>query len=98
MEKFREPVHWSVLVRLRQYPSFAISICSHSAGRVGPDTRISDRCVIGAACEVSSRETLPQDTVVYGSECQRYTKKAQSQVSRRTTSPTQPPHVFGSVF
>ena len=52
----------------------------YSAGKVGPDMNISDRCVIGAACEINSRGTLAPDTVVYGLKCQQYTKKSHSQV------------------
>ena len=47
---------------------------------MGPDTNVSDRCVIGAACEINSRGTLAPDTVVYGLKCQQYTKKSHSQV------------------
>ena len=52
----------------------------YSTGKVGPDTAISDRCVIGAACEINCRGTLSPDTVVYGSDCHQYTKKSHSQV------------------
>lgn len=47
---------------------------------VGPGVAVTDRCVVGAGCEVASRETLSQDTIVYGSNCRRYHKKVPLQV------------------
>ena len=41
---------------------------------------MSDRCVVGAACEACSDETLSPDTIIYGSDCRRYTKTTPMQV------------------
>ncbi|XP_074661363.1 dynactin subunit 6-like [Tubulanus polymorphus] len=38
---------------------------------VGPKTRLSNGCIIGAMCEVTSPETLVENTVVYGADCGR---------------------------
>ena len=50
------------------------------AGVVGRGVTVTDRCVIGAGCEVLSTETLSPDTIVYGADCRRYHKKAPLQV------------------
>lgn len=50
------------------------------SGVVGREVTVSNRCVVGAGCEVVSMETLPEDTIIYGSECRRYHKKAPLQV------------------
>ncbi|CAG2117557.1 unnamed protein product, partial [Medioppia subpectinata] len=42
--------------------------------RVGPRTRLSDGCVIGAMCCVESDEVLPENTVVFGTDCRRRTQ------------------------
>ena len=39
--------------------------------KVGRQTVLSHGCVIGAMCEVTSQETLPENTVVYGKCCHR---------------------------
>lgn len=39
--------------------------------KIGRHTAISHGCVIGAMCEVTSQETLPENTVIYGSCCSR---------------------------
>ena len=50
------------------------------AGLVGRGVTVSDGCVIGAACEVVSNERMPPDTIIYGSDCRRYTKSTPPQV------------------
>lgn len=54
---------------------------SSLAGHVGSGVTVSNDCVIGAACEVRSNETLPPNTVIYGSDCTRYTKTTPLQVT-----------------
>lgn len=53
----------------------AFSVGSHNVleykSFVGPEVTITDGCVIGAACKVYLKETLPQRTVIYGSACKR---------------------------
>ncbi|EDO37040.1 predicted protein [Nematostella vectensis] len=39
--------------------------------RVGRQTVLSHGCVIGARCEVTSQETIPENTVIYGQSCNR---------------------------
>ncbi|CAH1252354.1 DCTN6 [Branchiostoma lanceolatum] len=39
--------------------------------RVGRQTELSSGCVIGSYCEVSSKEVIPDNTVVYGKKCVR---------------------------
>ena len=50
------------------------------AGHVGSGVTVSDGCVVGAACEVVSIEKITPDTVIYGSDCRRYTKSTPIQV------------------
>ena len=51
-------------------------------GTVGPDVAVTDRCVIGAGCDVTCKETLSQDTIIYGADCRRYHKKVPLQVRK----------------
>jgi dynactin-6 len=39
--------------------------------KVGQQVILGDGCVIGACCELTTNETLPDNTVVYGKDCQR---------------------------
>ena len=39
--------------------------------KVGRHTSLPNGCVIGAMCEVTSQETLPENTVIYGQCCSR---------------------------
>lgn len=38
---------------------------------VGPKVKLSSGCVIGAMCELSAPETLPENTIIYGKDCSR---------------------------
>ncbi|XP_064645297.1 dynactin subunit 6-like [Lineus longissimus] len=38
---------------------------------VGRETSLSNGCIIGAMCNVTSKELLPENTVLFGSQCQR---------------------------
>ncbi|KAM3177567.1 hypothetical protein ACTXT7_004320 [Hymenolepis weldensis] len=38
---------------------------------VGPQVRISNGCVIGAMCSLTAPEQLPENTMIYGEDCQR---------------------------
>lgn len=42
-----------------------------SKSRVGCETRISSGCVIGAMCAVNNDGILPDNTVIFGSDCKR---------------------------
>ena len=39
--------------------------------KVGRQVILGDGCVIGACCELTTNETLPDNTVVFGKDCQR---------------------------
>lgn len=39
--------------------------------RVGPLTKVTTGCVIGAMCDINYDETLPENTVIFGSNCDR---------------------------
>ncbi|GAB6020068.1 Dynactin subunit 6 [Chamberlinius hualienensis] len=39
--------------------------------KVGRDTKITNGCVIGAMCEVTTPETIPENMVIYGRQCER---------------------------
>ncbi|XP_786640.2 dynactin subunit 6 [Strongylocentrotus purpuratus] len=38
---------------------------------IGRDTEMSNGCVIGAFCNITSHERLPEHTVIFGDECRR---------------------------
>ncbi|XP_033208532.1 dynactin subunit 6 [Belonocnema kinseyi] len=38
---------------------------------VGRDVELTNGCIVGAACSVSEPEILPENTIIYGSQCQR---------------------------
>ncbi|XP_054006807.1 dynactin subunit 6 [Hylaeus anthracinus] len=38
---------------------------------VGRDVELTNGCVIGASCSVTEPEAIPENTIIYGSECQR---------------------------
>lgn len=38
---------------------------------VGREVELTNGCVIGAACKLTEPETIPENTMVYGSQCQR---------------------------
>jgi len=39
--------------------------------RLGRQTELSNGCIIGAMCQVTSEERLPENTVIYGANCER---------------------------
>ncbi|KFM69275.1 Dynactin subunit 6, partial [Stegodyphus mimosarum] len=39
--------------------------------KVGRNTELSTGCVIGAKCEITCNEVIPENTVIYGSQCER---------------------------
>ncbi|XP_017494340.1 PREDICTED: dynactin subunit 6-like [Rhagoletis zephyria] len=55
-----------------------------SKATVGPLTRLSTGCVVGAMCAVNYDELLPENTVIFGSGCERRTQmeKPNSQLSQ----------------
>lgn len=52
--------------------------------RVGPLTRVTNGCVIGAMCHIDYDETLPENMVIYGTKCSQRIQheKPASQVSQ----------------
>lgn len=38
---------------------------------VGPGVEISNCCIIGAGCKLNGKEILPENSVIYGSDCAR---------------------------
>lgn len=38
---------------------------------VGSETELGSGCIVGAKCSLTSHETLPDNTVVYGAQCER---------------------------
>lgn len=55
--------------------SEAVKIGDHnvleSKCHVGRQTQLSNGCIIGTMCMINTHEILPQNTVIYGSECER---------------------------
>ena len=41
------------------------------AARIGRQTELSNGCIVGAKCILLSHEMLPENTVIYGTNCQR---------------------------
>ncbi|KYN35032.1 Dynactin subunit 6 [Trachymyrmex septentrionalis] len=39
--------------------------------QVSREIELTNGCVIGAACSLTEQETIPENTIVYGSQCQR---------------------------
>ena len=69
------------------YVKIVISLILYTlTGRIGSNVVVSDRCVVGAACELNSKETLSPDTIIYGSDCRRYTKTTPLEVKHLTYS------------
>lgn len=44
-----------------------MSVLAH----VGPGLEITNGCIVGAGCKLLRTEVLPENTVVYGSDCAR---------------------------
>ena len=65
-------------VHFKFYPSH-----SCAAGHVSERTVISEQCVVGAGCRVETNETLPPNTVVYGSKGTRYVKSVTAHSSNQ---------------
>lgn len=38
---------------------------------VGPEVEITNGCIVGAACQLSCPEVIPENTVIFGSKCSR---------------------------
>jgi len=38
---------------------------------LGSQTELGSGCIIGTMCSLTSHETLPDNTVIYGAHCQR---------------------------
>jgi len=38
---------------------------------VGPEVEITNGCIVGAACQLSCPEVIPENTVIFGSRCSR---------------------------
>lgn len=39
--------------------------------QVSREIELTNGCVIGAACSLTEQEVVPENTIVYGSQCQR---------------------------
>lgn len=39
--------------------------------QLGRKTELTNGCIIGAMCEVTSQEVIPENTVIYGAKCER---------------------------
>ena len=48
---------------------------------MGRETELSNGCIIGAMCDVTSHELLPENTVIYGSTCDRRQQSERPPVS-----------------
>lgn len=42
-----------------------------SKSKVGRHTELTSGCVIGAMCEITTQEVIPENTVIYGRNCER---------------------------
>jgi dynactin-6 len=38
---------------------------------IGPDIEVTDGCIVGAMCQLTTKETLAENTVIYGKDCHR---------------------------
>ena len=45
---------------------------------------VEDRCVVGAACSLTTKETLASDTIICGKDQQRRVRTAPTQVGQAT--------------
>ncbi|KAJ8321485.1 hypothetical protein KUTeg_000966 [Tegillarca granosa] len=43
----------------------------HSDGKVGRNVELTSGCIVGAMCSVTSNEALTENSIIYGSECDR---------------------------
>lgn len=39
--------------------------------KVSRDVELSNGCVIGTSCNLTEEEIVPENTIIYGTECQR---------------------------
>ena len=46
-------------------------MCSLFSAYLGRHTELSNGCIIGAMCHVTSHEMLAENTVIYGDKCHR---------------------------
>lgn len=54
---------------------------SFNIGFVGRYTELTSGCVIGTKCEVTCQEVIPENTIIYGSNCERRVQAEKSAVS-----------------
>ncbi len=52
-------------------------------GSVGMGVTVTEQCVVGAGCTLETMETLPPNTIIYGSKCTRYVKNVPTQTSNQ---------------
>lgn len=55
-------------------------LCSAEVGR---NVILTSGCIVGACCQVNTCELIPENTVIYGSECLRRVQTERPQVTRR---------------
>ena len=53
---------------------------------LGRETELTNGCIIGTMCHVTSQEVLPENTVIYGSKCERRVQGEKPFVSESHTS------------
>ena len=66
-------------------PYFWLYFVILPTGVIGRHVTVTNQCVVGAACQLTNKETLSDDTIVYSPECKRYHKKVPLQVSKTLT-------------
>ena len=81
VEKIRETVEEAISLYTLVHHMYLPLPCLALAGVVGSKVTVSDGCVLGAACEIVATETVPPNTIIYGSDCRRYSKENPVQVS-----------------
>ncbi|XP_043515915.1 dynactin subunit 6 [Frieseomelitta varia] len=53
--------------------AFKVGDCNilESKAYVGREVELTNGCIIGASCSLTESDTIPEDTIIYGNECQR---------------------------
>ena len=48
-----------------------IIILSLFIAHVGREVELTNGCIIGTSCTLTEADTIPENTIIYGNECQR---------------------------
>lgn len=70
------------VMMIGNYNVFEVGSCSESLhvgdynileakSKLGSSTQLTSGCIVGAMCEVTSPEVIPENTVIHGQNCQR---------------------------